>query len=186
MTNLKILGWALKCLSGVSDFNRLWKHRSAMKIKAITSDYIKPLPSDLFWFFQSINPLFRLQAWLAAAVVVSSLGALTVWWVSLFTSYCTSYFPGIRINYHKLFEPARNLHLLSRGIHGAFLGIAHIFLNVSAKFQLYNIFFWVKLWNDCSTIKSTVGTVPYRTYKYLVEIIQLTLNKSEHRVINSS
>ena len=117
---------------------------------------------------------------------MSSLGALTVWWVSLFTSYCTSYFPGIRINYHKLFEPARNLHLLSRWIHGAFLGIAHIFLNVSAKFQLYNIFFWVKLWNDCSTIKSTVGTVPYRTYKYLVEIIQPTLNKSEHRVINSS
>ena len=31
---------------------------------------------------------------------------------------------------------------------GLFLGILHIFLNVSAKFQLYNIFFWVKLQND--------------------------------------
>ena len=49
-----------------------------MRIKAIISDYIKPRPSDLFWFFQSINPLFRLQAWPAAAVLVSSPGALTV------------------------------------------------------------------------------------------------------------
>ena len=33
---------------------------------------------------------------------------------------------------------------------GFFLGIVHIFLDVSTKFQLYNIFFWVKLWNDCT------------------------------------
>ena len=35
------------------------------------------------------------------------------------------------------------------------------------------------------TIVSTVGTVPYGTSKCLVEIIQPTLNKSKHRVINS-
>ena len=35
------------------------------------------------------------------------------------------------------------------------------------------------------TIVSTIGTVPYGTSKYLVEIIQPTLNKSLHRVINS-
>ena len=33
------------------------------------------------------------------------------------------------------------------------------------------------------TIVSTIGTVPFGTSKYLVEIIQPTLNK--HRVINS-
>ena len=39
----------------------------------------------------------------------------TMWWVSLFTSavrMLTNYFPGIRINYHKLFERARDLHPL--------------------------------------------------------------------------
>ena len=35
------------------------------------------------------------------------------------------------------------------------------------------------------TIVSTNGTVPYSTSKYLVEIIQSTLNKNIHRVINS-
>ena len=35
------------------------------------------------------------------------------------------------------------------------------------------------------TILSTIGTVPYGTSEYLVEIIQPTLNKSKHRVINS-
>ena len=35
------------------------------------------------------------------------------------------------------------------------------------------------------TIVSTIGTVPYGTSKYLVEIIQPTLNKNMHRVINS-
>ena len=35
------------------------------------------------------------------------------------------------------------------------------------------------------TIVSTVGTVPYGTSKYLVEITQPTLNKNIHRVINS-
>ena len=35
------------------------------------------------------------------------------------------------------------------------------------------------------TIVSTSGTVPYDTSKYLVEIIQPTLNKNIHRVINS-
>ena len=35
------------------------------------------------------------------------------------------------------------------------------------------------------TIVSTIGTTPYRTSKYLVEIIQSTLNKNKHRVINS-
>ena len=34
------------------------------------------------------------------------------------------------------------------------------------------------------TIVSTIGTVPYGTSKYLVEIIQPTLNKNKHRVIN--
>ena len=32
---------------------------------------------------------------------------------------------------------------------------------------------------------STIRTVPYGTSKYLVEIIQPTLNKKIHRVINS-
>ena len=36
------------------------------------------------------------------------------------------------------------------------------------------------------TIVSTIGTAPYRTSKYLVDIIQPTLNKNKHRVINSS
>ena len=31
---------------------------------------------------------------------------------------------------------------------------------------------------------STVGTVPYGTFKYLVEIIQPNLKKIKHRVIN--
>ena len=34
------------------------------------------------------------------------------------------------------------------------------------------------------TIVSTIATVPYGTYKYLVEIIQPTLNKNINRVIN--
>ena len=33
---------------------------------------------------------------------------------------------------------------------------------------------------------STIGTAPYGTSKYLVEIIQPTLNKNKHRVMNSS
>ena len=33
---------------------------------------------------------------------------------------------------------------------------------------------------------STIGTAPYRTSKYLVEIIQSTLNKNKHRLMNSS
>ena len=37
-----------------------------------------------------------------------------------------------------------------------------------------------------STIVSTIGTPSYGTSKYLFEIIQPTLNKSKHRVINSS
>ena len=36
------------------------------------------------------------------------------------------------------------------------------------------------------TIVSTIGTAPYRTSKYLVEIIRPTLNKNKHRVMNSS
>ena len=36
------------------------------------------------------------------------------------------------------------------------------------------------------TIVSTIGTAPYGTSKYLVDIIQPTLNKNKHRVINSS
>ena len=36
------------------------------------------------------------------------------------------------------------------------------------------------------TIVSTIGTAPYGTSKYLVEIIQPTLNKNKHRVMNSS
>ena len=35
------------------------------------------------------------------------------------------------------------------------------------------------------TIVSTIGTVPYGTSKYLVEIIQPTLNKNINRIINS-
>ena len=34
------------------------------------------------------------------------------------------------------------------------------------------------------TIVSTIGTAPYRTSKYLVEIIQPTLNKNKHCVMN--
>ena len=33
---------------------------------------------------------------------------------------------------------------------------------------------------------STIGTASYRTSKYLVDIVQHTLNKNKHRVINSS
>ena len=33
---------------------------------------------------------------------------------------------------------------------------------------------------------STIGTAPYGTSKYLVEIIQPTLNKNKHREMNSS
>ena len=36
------------------------------------------------------------------------------------------------------------------------------------------------------TIVSTIGTPPYGISKHLIELIQPTLNKSEHRVINSS
>ena len=36
------------------------------------------------------------------------------------------------------------------------------------------------------TIVSTIGTVPYGTSKYLVEIIQVTLNKNKHCFINSN
>ena len=36
------------------------------------------------------------------------------------------------------------------------------------------------------TIVSTIGTAPYGTSKYLVDIIQPTLNKNKHRVISSS
>ena len=36
------------------------------------------------------------------------------------------------------------------------------------------------------TILLTTGTAPYRTSKYLVEIIKPTLNRNKHRVINSS
>ena len=36
------------------------------------------------------------------------------------------------------------------------------------------------------TIVSTIGTAPYGTSKYLVDIIQPTLNKNKHRIINSS
>ena len=36
------------------------------------------------------------------------------------------------------------------------------------------------------TIVPTIGTAPYGTSKYLVEIIQPTLKKNEHRIINSS
>ena len=36
------------------------------------------------------------------------------------------------------------------------------------------------------TIVSTIGTPPYGISKYLIEILQPTLNKNEHRVINSS
>ena len=35
-------------------------------------------------------------------------------------------------------------------------------------------------------IVSTIGTAPYGTSKYLVDIIQPILNKNKHRVINSS
>ena len=35
------------------------------------------------------------------------------------------------------------------------------------------------------TIVSTIGTVPYGTSKYIVEIIQPTLNKNKNRVIIS-
>ena len=36
------------------------------------------------------------------------------------------------------------------------------------------------------TIVSTMRTAPYGTSKYLVDIVQPTLNKNKHRVINSS
>ena len=36
------------------------------------------------------------------------------------------------------------------------------------------------------TMVTTIGTAPYGTSKYLVEIIQPTLNKNNHRVMNSS
>ena len=36
------------------------------------------------------------------------------------------------------------------------------------------------------TIVSTIATPPYGISKYLVEIIQPTLNKSEYKVVNSS
>ena len=36
------------------------------------------------------------------------------------------------------------------------------------------------------TIVSTIGTAPYGTSKYFVEIIQPTLNKNKHRLMNSS
>ena len=36
------------------------------------------------------------------------------------------------------------------------------------------------------TIVSTMGTLPYGTSKYLVDMIKRTLNKNKHRVINSS
>ena len=36
------------------------------------------------------------------------------------------------------------------------------------------------------TIVSTIGTASHRTSKYLVDIIQPTLNKNKHRVINLS
>ena len=36
------------------------------------------------------------------------------------------------------------------------------------------------------TIVSTIGTAPYRTSKYLVDIVQPTLNKNKHRIINLS
>ena len=36
------------------------------------------------------------------------------------------------------------------------------------------------------TIVSTIGTAPYGTSKYLIDIIQATLNKNKHRIINSS
>ena len=36
------------------------------------------------------------------------------------------------------------------------------------------------------TIVSNIGTAPYGTSKYLVDIMQPTLNKNKHRVINSS
>ena len=35
-------------------------------------------------------------------------------------------------------------------------------------------------------VVSTVGSLPYGTLKYLVKIIQPTLNKSKHIVLNSS
>ena len=35
------------------------------------------------------------------------------------------------------------------------------------------------------TMMSTIRTVPYGTSKHLVEVIQPTLNKNKHRVINS-
>ena len=59
----------------------------------------------------------------------------------------------------KNFQPANFCHIEQYGGYfgflkgdswGFLLGILHIFLNVSAKFQLYNIFFWVKLRNDCT------------------------------------
>ena len=43
-----------------------------------------------------------------------------------------------------------------------------------------------KLSYPMRTIVSTIGTAPYGTSKYLVDIIQPTLNKNKHRLINSS
>ena len=43
-----------------------------------------------------------------------------------------------------------------------------------------------KLSYPMRTIVSTIGTAPYGTSKYLVDIIQPTLNKNKHRIINSS
>ena len=37
----------------------------------------------------------------------------------------------------------------------------------------------------CKPIVSTIGTPPYGISKYLVDIIQPTLNKSQHKVKNS-
>ena len=45
----------------------------------------------------------------------------------------------------KVFSAYEYFGFLKGDSWGFFLGILHIFLNVSAKFQLYNIFFFVKL-----------------------------------------
>ena len=59
----------------------------------------------------------------------------------------------------KNFQPANFCHIEQYGGYfgflkgdswGFLLGILHIFLNVSAKFQLFTIFFWVNLRNDCT------------------------------------
>ena len=67
-----------------------------------------------------------------------------------------------------------------------FLAILHIFLNVSAKFQLYNIFFWIKLWNDCTAVSKESMNLQLPLYFhssliFVVEAICISEHMTENR-----